>query len=103
MRVEDFSIPFWSPEEVEAALKTHAAVADAVVVGTPDPAFGQRVVAVIAIVPEAGAPELTALQEHCRSILAGYKVPRALHVVDEVPRSPAGKPDYAWAAAIAAG
>ena len=45
------------------------------------------------------ADELTA---HCRSHLAGYKVPKEVRFVDEVVRSPTGKPDYRWAAATAA-
>jgi acyl-CoA synthetase (AMP-forming)/AMP-acid ligase II len=45
---------------------------------------------------------LEALQEHCRDFVAGYKVPRRLHVVDAVERSPSGKPDYTWAATIVA-
>jgi acyl-CoA synthetase (AMP-forming)/AMP-acid ligase II len=91
------------PEEVEAILKGHPAVADAVVVGAPDPQFGQRVVAIVeptaAPVP---APDLTSLQEHCRAHLAGYKVPRAVHLVDAVERTAAGKPDYVWARAVVA-
>jgi acyl-CoA synthetase (AMP-forming)/AMP-acid ligase II len=43
---------------------------------------------------------LESLQEHCRESIAGYKLPRRLHVVDAVERSPSGKPDYTWAAAI---
>ena len=70
------------PEEVEAVLKGHPGVADAVVVGAPDEQFGQRVVAIVAPVAGAAAPDLAALQEHCRAHLAGYKVPRAVHVVD---------------------
>ena len=90
------------PEEVEAVLKTHAKVADAVVVGVPDTRFGERVVAIAA--PTAGdVPDLATLQEHCRAHLAGYKVPRALHVVDEIHRTPAGKVDYAWARSVAGG
>jgi len=52
--------------------------------------------------PRAGheAPTLESIQEHCRSSIAGYKVPRRLHVVDAVERAPSGKPDYRWAAAI---
>jgi acyl-CoA synthetase (AMP-forming)/AMP-acid ligase II len=46
---------------------------------------------------------LEALQSHCRDFVAGYKVPRRLHVVDAVERSPSGKPDYQWAAAIVTG
>jgi acyl-CoA synthetase (AMP-forming)/AMP-acid ligase II len=86
------------PEEVEAALKLHPRVVDAVVVGVPDARFGERVAAVVAVSGDSdqgvGLPEL---QEHCRATIAGYKVPRALVLVDEVQRSPAGKPDYRWA------
>jgi acyl-CoA synthetase (AMP-forming)/AMP-acid ligase II len=84
------------PEEVETALMTHDAVSDVIVVGVPDERFGERVVAVIA--PSAGAtPSLEALQEHARASLAGYKLPREMVIVDDVVRTPAGKPDYAWA------
>ena len=89
------------PEEVEAVLKSYPNVADAVVVGAPDAQFGQRVVAIVAPVPGTPAPDLAALQEHCRAHLAGYKVPRAAHLVDVVVRTAAGKADYAWARAIA--
>ena len=84
------------PEEVENALKSHPEVFDAVVIGVPDERFGERVVAVVQ--PRVGtAPSLEALQEHCRTHIAGYKVPRKLTVVDAIVRSPAGKPDYRWA------
>jgi acyl-CoA synthetase (AMP-forming)/AMP-acid ligase II len=84
------------PEEVENALKSHAEVFDAVVIGVPDERFGERVVAVVQ--PRPGTlPSLEALQEHCRAHIAGYKVPRRLTVVDQIVRSPAGKPDYRWA------
>jgi fatty-acyl-CoA synthase len=84
------------PEEVEAVLKTHSAIADAVVVGAPDEVFGQRVVAIIASAT-ADTPTLDDLRAHCQSHLAGYKQPREIRVVDEVVRTPAGKPDFAWA------
>jgi 3-oxocholest-4-en-26-oate---CoA ligase len=84
------------PEEVEAALKGHPDVFDALVVGVPDPRFGQHVAAVIQ--PREGArPTLADLDGFVRSEIAGYKVPRSLWYVDEVKRSPAGKPDYRWA------
>jgi acyl-CoA synthetase (AMP-forming)/AMP-acid ligase II len=51
--------------------------------------------------PGAEPPTLDDLDAHCRRLLAGYKVPRAVHVVNEVVRSPAGKPDYRWAADVA--
>jgi fatty-acyl-CoA synthase len=87
------------PEEVEAALKTHPDVFAAVVVAVPDEHYGQRVAAVVR--PRVGAkPSLEDLQTHCRSLLAGYKVPRALQLVDEVPLSAAGKPDLQAARAL---
>ncbi len=84
------------PEEVEAALKGHPDVFDALVVGVPDPRFGQHVAAVVH--PRDGArPTLAELDAFVRSEIAGYKVPRSLWYVTEVKRSPAGKPDYRWA------
>jgi acyl-CoA synthetase (AMP-forming)/AMP-acid ligase II len=90
------------PEEVEAALKSHADVYDALVVGVPDERFGARVAAVVATRGDA-VPTLEDLAEHCRTKIAGYKVPRELHLVDEVVRSPSGKADYRWAKSIATG
>jgi 3-oxocholest-4-en-26-oate---CoA ligase len=84
------------PEEVEAALKGHPDVFDALVVGVPDPRFGQQVAAVVH--PREGSrPTLAELDAFVRNEIAGYKVPRSLWLVDEVKRSPAGKPDYRWA------
>ncbi|MGE2731034.1 acyl-CoA synthetase [Mycolicibacterium vaccae] len=84
------------PEEVEAALKGHPDVFDALVVGVPDPRFGQHVAAVVH--PRDGArPSLAELDAFVRKEIAGYKVPRSLWLVDEIKRSPAGKPDYRWA------
>jgi 3-oxocholest-4-en-26-oate---CoA ligase len=88
------------PEEVESVLKAHSDVADALVVGVPDERWGERVTAVVQ--PRSGAkPTLEEIQHHCRTGLAGYKVPRSLCLVDEVVRSPSGKPDYRWARAYA--
>jgi acyl-CoA synthetase (AMP-forming)/AMP-acid ligase II len=84
------------PEEVEAALKSHPDVYDAVVVGVPDDRWGERVAAVVQPRPGA-ALELEEMREHARRIVAGYKLPRELHLVDEVRRQPSGKPDYPWA------
>ncbi|GAB4684017.1 acyl-CoA synthetase [Mycobacterium avium subsp. hominissuis] len=80
------------PEEVEGALKGHPDVFDALVVGVPDPRYGQHVAAVV-----QPRPSLAELDRFVRSEIAGYKVPRSLWLVDEVKRSPAGKPDYRWA------
>lgn len=84
------------PEEVEAALKGHPEVFDALVVGVADERYGQHVAAVVA--PRPGSrPTLADLDAFVRNQIAGYKVPRSLWVVEEVKRSPAGKPDYTWA------
>ncbi len=88
------------PEEVEGALKSHPDVFDVLVVGVPDDRWGERVCAVVQ--PRPGrTPALDALQEHARRHIAGYKVPRDLVVVQEVPRLPNGKPDYRSAKAYA--
>jgi fatty-acyl-CoA synthase len=88
------------PEEVEAAVRAHPDVFDAVVVGVPDDRFGQKVVALVKLRPGAAELTLAALQEHCRTKLAGYKVPRSL-LVGEAPRTNTNKPDYAAAQEIA--
>ena len=88
------------PEEVETALKRHPDVFDALVVGVPDERFGERVAAVVA--PRPGrTPTLEELDSHCREHVAGYKVPRQLHLVEKVGRLPSGKPDYPWAKKVA--
>ncbi|HEY8547311.1 MAG TPA: AMP-binding protein, partial [Acidimicrobiales bacterium] len=85
-------------EEVEQALTSHPGVEDALVVGRPDPRWGQAVVAVLSGGGEPDRrPTDEELRAHCRRTLAGYKVPKAFFWVDAVERSPSGKPDYAWA------
>ncbi|MBJ7288832.1 AMP-binding protein [Williamsia sp.] len=88
-------------EEVEAAVQAHPAVHDVLVVGVPDPRFGQRVAAVVSVVDGADVPTLEQIQTTCRERIAGYKVPRAVTVVEQIRRSPAGKADYKWASATA--
>ena len=84
------------PEEVEAALKSHPAIFDTVVVGVPDERWGEAVVAVVE--PRPGErPTLDDVQSWSRTRMAGYKVPRQVVVVDKVLRSPSGKADYRWA------
>lgn len=84
------------PEEVEAVLKGHPAVYDAVVTGIPDQRWGTRVAAVVQPAGDA-PPPIDELDAHCRSQLSGYKVPRTYAFVAEMRRSPAGKADYRWA------
>jgi 3-oxocholest-4-en-26-oate---CoA ligase len=87
------------PDEVEAALKSHPGVADAMVVGVPDERWGERVVALVQ--PRAGQNLPSDLDDHVRRHVAGYKAPRQIFPVDAVVRSPSGKPDYAWGRAAA--
>ncbi len=84
------------PEEVEGALKSHPDIFDAVVVGVPDERWGERVVAVVQTRDDAHV-SIAALGAHTRTLLAGYKVPRAVVEVATIVRSPSGKPDYRWA------
>ena len=81
------------PEEVEAALKSHPDVFDAVVVGVPDDRYVERVAAIVQPRPDT-EPSLEELQAYCREKLAGYKLPRQLVIADTIPRTPVGKPDY---------
>ena len=90
-------------EEVEQVLTAHRAVADAVVAGRPSERWGNEIVAVLSARPGAARPADDDLRAHCRRSLAGYKVPKAFRWVDRVVRSPAGKPDYAWARSVALG
>jgi acyl-CoA synthetase (AMP-forming)/AMP-acid ligase II len=90
------------PEEVEEALKAHPDVFDALVVGLADDRWMQRVAAVVQ--PRPGkTPSLDDLQVHCRGLIAGYKVPRQVVIVDVVSRQPSGKPDYPWAKQVLEG
>jgi len=90
------------PEEVESAIKSHPDCYDAIVVGVPDERFGSRVAAVVQA-REGRTPTLEEIQTHCRKRIAGYKLPREIHLVAKIERSPSGKPDYRWAKAVATG
>ncbi len=78
------------PAEVEAVLLAHPAVAEAGVIGLPDPSWGQ--VPVAFVVPVAGAtPDSEELIAHCRNQLAAYKTPRRISLLAALPRTAAGK------------
>jgi fatty-acyl-CoA synthase len=83
-------------EEVEQVLVDHPGVAEAVVVGVPDDRWGSRVTALV--VPAPGAElDPDALADHVGSRLAGYKRPRAVRLVEAIPRTVSGKLDRRWA------
>jgi 3-oxocholest-4-en-26-oate---CoA ligase len=88
------------PEEVEMAVKAHPDVYDVLVVGVPDERYGQSVTAVVQ--PREGAtPDLEELRSFLRTSLSGYKLPRAMTLVDEIPRHATGKANYPKAAELA--
>jgi O-succinylbenzoic acid--CoA ligase len=88
-----------APAAVEAALREHPGVADAVVVGRPDPEWGQRVLA--AVVPTGErAPELAELRRWVADRLGAPAAPRQLHVLAAVPTLHTGKPDRRAVAAL---
>jgi acyl-CoA synthetase (AMP-forming)/AMP-acid ligase II len=88
-------------EEVEAAVKTHPDVADAVVCGRPSATWGTEVVALVQV--RAGA-DLDAAEviAACADRIARYKLPKAVIFVEQVRRTATGKPDYRWAEELAA-
>jgi O-succinylbenzoic acid--CoA ligase len=79
------------PTPVEEVLRRHPAVADAAVAGRPDDEWGQRVVAWIVPADPSRPPSLDELREHVKASLPAYAAPRAVVVVEELPRTALGK------------
>jgi fatty-acyl-CoA synthase len=88
------------PEEVEEALKTHPDVEDALVIGLPDPRWGQSVTGVVRLRSGRVLDE-TSVIAHVRDRLAAYKAPKRLFAGDVALRAPNGKADYRSATAFA--
>jgi acyl-coenzyme A synthetase/AMP-(fatty) acid ligase len=80
------------PFEVESALLTHPAVAEAAAVAAPDPERGSVVRAIVVLRDgEAGDDLARELQEHCKRVAAPYKFPRIVEFADELPKTASGK------------
>lgn len=80
------------PAEAEQVLVKHPDVVDAACIGVPDAEMGERMIGLVQLRPGA-APAVDELLAWCRVDLAGYKCPKELRFVDEVPRNPMGKID----------
>jgi long-chain acyl-CoA synthetase len=78
------------PADIEEALYSHPAVAEAAVIAEPDDVLGEVPKAYVALKPGASATA-EALLAHCRAMLASYKVPTSLQIMDELPKGPTGK------------
>jgi len=77
-----------SPREIDEALLTHPAVAEAVCFGVPDTKYGEEVAAAVVLKGTVSEADLTA---HCRERLAAFKVPKTIHLVTQIPRTATGK------------
>ncbi len=89
------------PEEVEEAVKRVDGVLDCLVVAVEHEAFGNAVAAVVSVAPEGPSPDADIIIASVKAELAGYKAPKSIAFVAEVPRSPNGKADYKQAKALA--
>jgi long-chain acyl-CoA synthetase len=76
------------PNEVEEVLTLHPSVLEAAVIGKPDDKTGERVCAYVALKNSVDTDDIEA---HCRKLLTAYKVPKEIHILDELPKSSVGK------------
>jgi fatty-acyl-CoA synthase/long-chain acyl-CoA synthetase len=78
------------PAEVESELAEHPAVADCAVFAIPDPKWGEAIRAAVSLRPDSSASE-DELLAFCKERLARFKVPKAIDIMDELPKTPVGK------------
>jgi fatty-acyl-CoA synthase len=79
------------PREIEALIEEHPAVREAVVVGVPDPKWGEQVGAVLKLHPDAETPAAEDLRAYCKAQLAAHKVPAIWSFVEDFPVTASGK------------
>jgi acyl-CoA synthetase (AMP-forming)/AMP-acid ligase II len=89
-----------APLEIDAVMMTHPCVAEAVAFGMPHPTWGEEVA--VAVVLKEPQTE-TVLIEHCKQHLADFKVPKKVHIVEQIPRTATGKIQRRAVAAAFAG
>jgi long-chain acyl-CoA synthetase len=78
------------PREIDDLLYSHAAVAQAAVIGVPDELYGEEVAAFIVLKDGASATEAE-LVNFCKQHLADYKCPKTIRFLDDIPKGPTGK------------
>jgi acyl-CoA synthetase (AMP-forming)/AMP-acid ligase II len=78
------------PVEVENAIAHHPSVADVAVIGVPDEKYGEALLAFLVLKADTELA-LDELIEFCRERIAGYKIPRQMQIIAEMPRNPSGK------------
>ena len=77
--------------EVEQVLAAHPALSEVAVVGGPDPVMGEKVCAFLVVKPGAVEPDVEEIKQHCRRMLAPYKVPVEIRYLEALPRNATGK------------
>jgi long-chain acyl-CoA synthetase len=80
-----------SASEIEEVLYSHPLVAEAAVVGVPDSAYGERVIAFVVLRPQAQSGSADVLLAHCKNRLARFKVPTQVKILDGMPKNAVGK------------
>lgn len=79
-----------APREIDEALYSHPAVLDCAAVGVPDEHYGEEIVCGVVLRPGCEATE-EELRNHCLPLLGEFKTPKAIRILDDLPRGPSGK------------